>query len=149
MKPDVRRHAAEFAAWAAEREGILAAIKQSGKTGKPADKLRRDLAELESAQPDAPRIPRLIYADATPEALAWSLAHSWPAGGVVSSEAGLVLGAHAMGRDSIMRNLAMLNQLWDGNALHVDRRTSESFVVRGARLDRGAAGARADAAEFL
>ena len=133
-KPDVKRHAAAFAAWAAERDGILAAIKQAGKTGKPCDKLRRDLAELESAQPEAPRIPRLIYADATPEALAWSLAHSWPSGGVVSSEAGLVLGAHAMGRDSIMRNLAMLNSLWDGNALHVDRRTSESFVVRGARL---------------
>jgi len=39
-----------------------------------------------------------------------------------------------MGKDSIMRNLAMLNQLWDGNSLTIDRRTSESFTVKGIRL---------------
>lgn len=33
-----------------------------------------------------------------------------------------------------MRNLAMLNQLWDGASLPVERRTSESFTVRSARL---------------
>ncbi|MBL0168491.1 MAG: DUF3987 domain-containing protein [Propionivibrio sp.] len=33
-----------------------------------------------------------------------------------------------------MRNLATLNQLWDGNRLTVDRKSSESFTVRGARL---------------
>ena len=133
-KPDVKRHAAEFAAWAAQREGILQAIKQAGKTAKPVDRLRVELAQLETDKPAPPRVPRLLYADATPEALAWGLAHGWPSGGVVSAEAGLVFGSHAMGRDSIMRHLAMLNQLWDGNTVHVDRRTTESFVVRGARL---------------
>jgi putative DNA primase/helicase len=39
-----------------------------------------------------------------------------------------------MGRDSIMRNLALLNQLWDGATCHVDRRTAESFRISGARL---------------
>ena len=33
-----------------------------------------------------------------------------------------------------MRNLAALNQLWDGTALSVDRRSTDSFTVRGARL---------------
>ena len=33
-----------------------------------------------------------------------------------------------------MRNLATLNQLWDGATLPVERRSSESFTVRGARL---------------
>lgn len=33
-----------------------------------------------------------------------------------------------------MRNLAALNQLWDGAALPVERRSTESFTVRGARL---------------
>lgn len=33
-----------------------------------------------------------------------------------------------------MRNLALLNILWDGGTLEVGRRTSESFTVRGARL---------------
>ena len=79
-------------------------------------------------------MPRLIYGDATPEALKWNLAKGWPSGGVVSSEAGLVFGAHGMGKDSVMRNLATLNQLWDGVDIATERRTTESFTVRGARL---------------
>jgi len=39
-----------------------------------------------------------------------------------------------MSGDSVMRNLATLNQLWDGATLPVERRSSESFTVRGARL---------------
>jgi putative DNA primase/helicase len=53
---------------------------------------------------------------------------------VVSAEAGSVFGSHGMGKDSVMRNLGMLNQLWDGGNLTIDRRTSESFTVSGARL---------------
>lgn len=33
-----------------------------------------------------------------------------------------------------MRNLGLLNQLWDGTTLAIDRRTSESFRVQGTRL---------------
>ena len=33
-----------------------------------------------------------------------------------------------------MRNLGLLNILWDGGVLSIGRRTSESFTVRGARL---------------
>jgi len=39
-----------------------------------------------------------------------------------------------MGKDSVMRNLGLLNVLWDGGELSIGRRTSESFSVKGARL---------------
>jgi len=39
-----------------------------------------------------------------------------------------------MGKESVMRNLATLNQLWDGTDMPTERRSSESFTVRGARL---------------
>ena len=45
-----------------------------------------------------------------------------------------MFGSHGMGKDSVMRNLATLNQLWYGTSLTIDRRTSESFTVKGARL---------------
>lgn len=92
------------------------------------------MRDLEHDKPEPLRIPRLLYADATPEALAYGLAKQWPSAGVVSAEAGVVFGSHGMGKESVMRNLALLNQLWDGTSLTVDRRTSESFTVRGARL---------------
>lgn len=139
MKPAIKEYQAAFAAWEAEREGILSAIKQTAKPTKPANQkdiktLRADLAEHQHDEPAAPRIPRLLYADATPEALAFGLAKTWPSGGVVTAEGGAIFGSHGMGKDSVMRNLSLLNQLWDGATLTFDRRTTESFTVRGARL---------------
>ncbi len=85
FKPELKHHKAGLAAWTAERDGILLAIKEASKKGK-------------------------------------------------ASEAGAVLGAHGMSKDSITRNLALLNILWDGGVLPIGRRTSESFTVRGVRL---------------
>lgn len=137
MKPAIKEYQAEIAAWEAEREGILSAIKGAGKSGKPTDKLRTDLAQLQQEKPEPRRVPRLILGDETPENLAWSLAKQWPSAGVLSSEAGVVFGSHGMGKDSAMRNLALLNVLWDGGVHSIGRRTSESFTVRGARLTMG------------
>ena len=137
MKPAIKEFQAAIAAWEAERDGILSAVKDAGKKGKPTDKLRGDLAQLQQDKPEPPRVPRLILGDETPENLAWGLAKQWPSAGVLSSEAGVVFGSHGMGKDSAMRNLALLNVLWDGGAHSIGRRTSESFTVRGARLTMG------------
>lgn len=137
MKPAIKEYQAAIAAWEAERDGILSAVKDAGKKGKPTDKLRGELAQLQQEKPEPPRVPRLVLGDETPENLAWSLAKLWPSAGVLSSEAGVVFGSHGMGKDSAMRNLALLNVLWDGGAHSIGRRTSESFTVRGARLTMG------------
>ena len=133
-KPVIKDHRASLEAWEAKRGGIKEKIRSLSKTGKPTHEQEAALRDLEHDKPEPPRVPRLIYGDATPEALKWNLAKGWPSGGVVSSEAGLVFGAHGMGKDSVMRNLATLNQLWDGADIATERRTSESFTVRGARL---------------
>ncbi len=133
-KPILKDYKAAIEAWEAKRGGIKDKIRQLAKESKPTGSMESVLRDLEHDKLEPPRIPRLIYADATPEALAYGLAKQWPSGGVVSAEAGIVFGSHGMGKDSVMRNLAMLNQLWDGNSLTIDRRTSESFTVRGARL---------------
>jgi putative DNA primase/helicase len=133
-KPLLKDYAAALSAWNAQREGILSAIKEAAKKGKPVAELRDSLAQIEHDKPEPPRIPKLIRGDETPENLAYVLAKDWRSGGVMSSEAGNVLGGHGMGRDSLMRYLALLNVLWDGGELSVGRRSTESFTVRGARL---------------
>ncbi|SAL16974.1 hypothetical protein AWB71_00683 [Caballeronia peredens] len=133
-KPLVKDYQADLEAWEAKRAGIKDKIKSDTKARKPTIGLETDLRELEHAKPVAPKVPRMIYADVTPESLSHSLAHKWPSAGVVSAEAGIVFGSHGMGSDSVMRNLATLNQLWDGSTLTIDRRTSDSFSVKGARL---------------
>jgi putative DNA primase/helicase len=137
MKPELEQYEAKLSAWNAEREGILAAIRNAGKAGKPTDKLKHDLEETQHNKPESPGIPRLLLGDETPENLAWSLAKHWPSSGVISSEAGLIFGSHGMGKESVMRNLALYNVLWDGGVHNVGRRTSESFTVRDARLTVG------------
>ncbi|MCB1850774.1 MAG: DUF3987 domain-containing protein [Gammaproteobacteria bacterium] len=133
-KPLIKDHKAAMEAWEAKRGGIKEKIRQLSKTGKPAREQEEALRDLEHYKPEPPQVPKLTYGDSTPEALKWELAKSWPSGGVVSSEAGLVFGSHGMGKESVMRNLATLNQLWDGADIATERRTTESFTVRGARL---------------
>lgn len=135
--PELADHRARFDAWESIRAGLRDKIRSLAKDSKPTAATEAALAEHEHGRPEPPRVPRLLYADATPEALAHSLARQWPSGGVLSSEAGAVFGSHGMGRDSIVRNLSLLNVLWDGGALTVDRRTAESFTVHGARLSMG------------
>lgn len=143
-KPHMARYRADHAAWEAERSGLLAKIKS-----KPSQMLRDQLREHELGMPEAPKYPNLLHQDSTPEALAYSLAHRWPSGGVVSNEAACVFGGHGMGRDSVMRNLALLNILWDGGALKIDRRSAGCFTVQGARLTMGLATQPATIREFF
>ena len=133
-KPLIAAFKSAHDAWAAQRSGLKEKIKSLSKEGKPSDAQVRELHELDKTEPALPRVPQLIYGDATPEALTHSLAKEWPSGGVISSEAGSVFGSHGMGSESVMRNLATLNQLWDGATLKTKRRSSESFNVKGARL---------------
>lgn len=133
-KPLVKDYQSANDAWTAKCAGVKEKIRTLAKESKPTADMESALRALNDDKPTPPHVPRLNYADATPEALAYGLAKEWPSGGVISAEAGIVFGSHGMGKESVMRNLAMLNQLWDGNALKIDRRTSESFTVRGARL---------------
>jgi len=139
MRPEGAKHEADMDAWNAEREGLLAAIKQAAKApGKVSiDALKRELAKLQAVKPAPPRVPRLIYSDITPEELGYQLARRWPSAAIASSEAGAVLGSHGMSGDSAMRNMARLNDLWSGEAIQSDRRTAESWQARCARLTVG------------
>lgn len=132
-KPGIAKHLAAVAAWEAKSAGLRDAIKQAAKQGQHTQADERRLETLQAEKPPRLRVPRLLYTDATPESLAHNMT-GWPSAAVISAEAGAVLGAHAMGRDSIVRNLALLNSLWDAGSLSVDRRTSESYKIHGARL---------------
>lgn len=133
-KPLMLDYKAEMEAWEARRNGLKDRIRLFAKKGTPSGPAEAELRDLEQNKPEPPRVPRMIYNDVTPEKLRWNLAEGWSSAGVISSEAGLVLGSHGMGQESALRNLATMNTLWDGQTIQTDRRTSESFRVEGARL---------------
>ena len=114
MATAVAKFEAATVVFEAKKAGIVEAIKHKRRRSLDTTTEEQELEALVGEVPVAPLVPRLLYADATPEALAHALANGWPSGGVLSAEAGSVLGAHSMGQDTILRNLALLNVLWDG-----------------------------------
>ena len=133
-KPAVNEYRAAIQAWEAKQGGIKEKIRQLSKDSKPTGEQENRLSDLENQRPHAPMVPRLMRGDETPEHLALVMAKEWPSGAIISAEAGIIFGAAGMGKDSVMRNLALLNILWDGGTLSIGRKTSESFTLRGARL---------------
>ena len=133
-KPLIQKYETDSDAWKAKRGGVQEKIKAMAKDGKPTNLLENQLHDLDKDKPKPPRVPRLIYTDATPEALALNMVHEWPSGGVFSNEGGIVLGGHAMNKDVAMRNMARLNQLWDGRIPATDRVTTASYGDTTARL---------------
>lgn len=133
-KPIMEKYEADYSAWEAERLGKESAITKAGKEGKSTSAMKEELRNLVAAMPKQPVVPRMIYADATQEALAHGLGMGWPSGGLLSSEAGVVFGGHGMNKESITRNLATLNVLWDAAPMQVDRRGAPPYVLHGARL---------------
>lgn len=137
MASEVAAAEAATAAFEAKKAGLLDGIKVQRRKGKDAEEAEQQLRTLVAQAPRPALLPRLLYSDATPEALAFSLANGWPSAAVLSAEAGAVFGSHGMGQDTILRNLALLNVLWDGGSIAIDRRSKPSFQLRGRRLTFG------------
>lgn len=90
--------------------------------------LEQALKELEANEPIEPKVPQMIITDANPDAIAYGLFKKWFSAGIMTDEGTVVFGGRAM------HNLGTLNKLWDGDTLHVKRKTKESFTVKNARL---------------
>lgn len=150
VEPILKVYRAKLDSWESKKAGLRDKIRQCSKAGKATADDEQRLKILTMEKPEPPRLPWLIHGDSTPESLAYDLARGWPSGGVFSAEAGLVFGSHAMGKDSVMRNLGLLNILWDGgNGHRIGRRTSESFTVDGVRLTASLQIQTATLREFL
>jgi putative DNA primase/helicase len=133
-KPLIQAYETDLDVWKSKRSGVQEKIKALAKDSKPTNQLENQLHDLDRDKPRPPRVPRLIYSDATPEGLALELVKGWPSGGIFSNEGGVVLGGSGMGKESAMRNMARLNQLWDGKIGSTTRATTESYGETTARL---------------
>lgn len=92
------------------------------------DQLKGQLTEHLANEPARPRNVKIMYNNSSPAALLRSLHENWSSASLASDEAGGIFNGQAM------NDLAMLNKLWEGGTVHVERIDSESFVLRNARL---------------
>ena len=135
MRDDIKRNRAALDAWAAEQDGLKAAIKSSmRKKPDEADKLRQRLMDQALEKPAELIAPRLRYEDVNPQSLAFMLAAGHPSAALWSDEGGMVTGSLGMGKDSLLGFISGLNRLWDGGAIHHDRKQAQSVHLEGRRL---------------
>lgn len=139
LKGKIQKNEIAQEVWKAELDGIKQKINESVKSNVTNVDHQAKLEELEKNRPPLLKVPRLIYTDVTPEKLGFNLANTWPSAGIFSSEAGAFFGSYAMGSDNLMKYLSMLNLLWDGKTINIDRRTQESYKVINARFSIGLA----------
>jgi hypothetical protein len=138
-KPELQKYRADLQIWEAKHSGIKAKIHQLTRDRKQTTTEEHSLYNLEVSKPQPPKIPKLLLKDISPEKLGLSLAVDWPVAGIVTSEAGVFFGSHAMSKDVVMRTLSLLNILWDGGPISSERKVTEGFNIRSARLTMGLA----------
>ena len=127
--------------WKIECNAIEAAIKSNIKKCVTADipdevellnneleKLKQKWNDVLAKEPKIQRNIKLFYSNTTPIKLASDLAECWPSAGLFSDEAGSLF------KGGAMKDLGMLNQLWDGATQTIDRKSYPSFIVKDARL---------------
>jgi putative DNA primase/helicase len=105
VRAGIAAHETAVATAEAKRAGLLEAIKRKRRDMQETDDEEAALQDWQ-ARPGTGGGAALLYADATPEALSHALATGWPSAAVLSAEAGAVFGAHGMGFETILRNLA-------------------------------------------
>lgn len=126
LKRDIAVHKAAMIKWQADHDRIEKRLKTEI-AEEEQHSLQTALEELLLNEPCQISIPKILYNDATPEAIAQGLLR-WSTGLLNSNEAGAMLNSRTMS------NQGFFNGLWGGEDLTIDRASQESFVVSGPRL---------------
>lgn len=113
----------EHALWREKVDALRDALRRAARKGESTDEIDKKLREILKARPKRSSARKLVYSDVTPEALLEGLHEC-------GNSAALVYDEFAQFCDGPMaRQLGILNTLWSGEDVPVDRKTSPSFVV--------------------
>jgi hypothetical protein len=135
-KPEFAKFRASLSAWESVEAGLKERLKKAARDGREQEAKDNPLIQHELSKPVEPYVRSMIRGDDTPEALAAALGR-WPVAAIISSEAGIIFGAHGMNPDSVTRNLSQMNTFWDGGRLKRDRTTTQSVDIEGMRVTVG------------
>ena len=123
-------------------------IKKNGSDDTELEKHTKALTELLAEKPQKPLTPKILFGDATKEALSKALDENYPSGSVLSAEGGGIL-AGALTRDGLTGVLAMLNSLWSSEVIVINRSSDGDRVLKDVALTLSLAVQEAVITEFL
>ena len=135
---------ADLTMWSLQRKALQSKLQKVLKHDGDCEAVKVALTTHLRARPLPPRAPHFVYADTTIEALLQNLHSVWPQAAMISSEASSIVNGRAM------QQLGPINEFWDGvKLIRVDRKTTESFSIRDARLTVSLMLQRAPFEQFL
>ena len=118
----------DHSAWKRKMSAKLIIFKKMTKEEMPTDELDNEITNIEAAEPQKPKLLKLLTKDSTIEAIEKRLQDNGGCLSVVTAEGGLALDGR------IMSNPYMLNDAWSGESIDVDRKSVESIYVENPRL---------------
>lgn len=118
----VKVYEANMLGWQAINKSILNLIRRKEEQGKDNTCEHERLREHYLEKPVPPKLPKLIYNDATHEAIVKGLSENIGSAGLISDEGGGVLNGRAMS------NSPLFNQLWDGVPFDVERKDHRLII---------------------
>lgn len=114
--------------WLTKRQAIIKTIRKKASENDSTVDEEEQLKKNEREKPIEPKQFRMLYEDATPEALYFGLYQNMPSAGLVSSEGVGVINGRAFNA------LSQQNALWSGDSVSIDRKTQPTFELVDKRL---------------
>ena len=119
---------AQVEIWKEKRKVLLKRISKSADKGIDSSEDELLLIAHEKLKPVKPKQYKIIYDDATSEALFSGLHNNLSSAGLISSEGAGILNGGAL------NDLSKQNSLWSGDSITVDRASVESYQISNSRL---------------
>jgi len=119
---------AQVESWKEKKKVILKKIGKNTDKGIDSSEEELLLIAHEMLKPIKPRQFKMVYDDATSEALFSGLYSNFPSAGLISSEGAGILNGGAL------NDLSKQNSLWSGDSITVDRASVESYQISNSRL---------------
>lgn len=123
-----QKYEEELHLWGLKRKIREKALQRSLAKDESVDDEEEKLRAHIRAKPIPPRKPKMLYEDTTSQAIFLGLSKDFRYAAMMSSEGSSILNGSAF------NDVAKLNAIWSEEQITVDRVSSDSYVVNGARL---------------
>lgn len=114
--------------WRIELRAYEKALERTASKSECIKSSTQSLSECLDRQPVEPVRIRLLINDATRAAVKQELGKGWPSLVLISDEAGSILSGE------LLHDTPLLNALWSGQQIEVNRATSEAFIIKDTRF---------------
>ena len=118
----------EEASWKVKQDVLLGELKRCIREGVSEADIAARIGDHLAARPKSPRVPKIIFDDATPTAVKASLCTNWPSALVYSMEGTSVFNGR------LMTDFGFWNSAWGGSPVVVDRVGEAAIAVAAPRL---------------